>query len=1012
MCVGHAHARVSMRETQGEQVPTQLQFKFDANQPHQLHAVESIVRLFEGMSRTESAFRLGDDVVCNLPPGDDLSEQLLFDNLIAVQQANNLPQAPAVALDAGLGLPGVSDASHSYPHFTIEMETGTGKTYVYLRTIYELRRRFGFSKFIVVVPSIAIFEGVAKSVEITRSHLRALYDNEPFDLIPYDGGQLSRLRTFSSANTVTVLLITLAAFNSVTNNIYKASEKLPGERRPFQYVQGTRPILILDEPQNMESERSKQALRTLRPLLALRFSATHRSSPNLVYQLTPFDAYQADLVKRIQVFGVTERDSANLPILSLTGITRSPRLSAEVHTRVTDMLGTREADITLHQGDDLFSKTNRAEYRGDFIVENIHAGAGLLEFRNGVTLSLHETAATAFRPAVFREQIRQTIQQHFEMQRRLMPRAIKVISLFFIDRVANYTAADGIIRQLFDDEYEKLQDTYDFYKPFSAAQVRNAYFAKKKLKDGSEEAIDTDSSNVAEREAEKQAFQLIMRDKAQLLSFGEPVCFIFAHSALREGWDSPNVFQICTLRSVGGEIERRQQIGRGLRLAVNQSGDRVHDDGVNLLTVIANEAYADYARGLQQEYVADGVAPPPLPSNGHAPRDAQRNDAIFLQEPLFQEFWQRINRRLRYRISVDTPQLITDCLNRLNKAEFPAHVLVVDKGKIVLGAFKIRAANVSAAKARLTFSLFDQEGEPIEITQTFRPGDDASRKIDPRLRPLGTLSMVQDAGVWYAAFADVRLRIADGDEAQYTPEGFGGEVRDRAVQVRPERFPVFNLIERAAQATGLTRPTINTIFQRMRGDFKRRILDNPEGFAGVFIGALRNALADHITERIAFVEQTDAPPYDLAEMFPQTRAFPQREVVDAGPRGLYDLVQMDSDVERRYIDAIKREGDAIVFYFKFPSGFKVDLPALIGDYNPDWGIARIHRNGEMQVRSFVHETKGTTRIERLRFPHEKRKLRCAQTYFAQLGITYRPIDPTQTSGWWEASGEMALPVSP
>ncbi len=393
---------------------TRLRFQFDANQEHQVAAVESIVGLFAGFARFEAGFQLGDEIVANLPPFEDLAESWLLDNLRAVQQQNRLPEQFVLDWDSGMGLAGIADENHRYPHFTVEMETGTGKTYVYLRAIYELRRRFGWSKFVIVVPSIAIYEGVIKNVQVTRGHFRALFGNEPFDLIPYDGSQLSRLRHFAAANTISVLLITLDAFNKASNNLYKASEKLPGERRPFHFIQETRPILILDEPQNMESERAKEALRTLKPIFGLRFSATHRTSPNLIYRLTPFDAYQRSLVKRIEVYGITDRDNTNTDFLALTEITPPPAITARVRTRVAERSGVREADVVLRQRDDLAQKTGRAEHHG-FVVENIDFGAGFVEFENGERLYLLAGMAPA-RPVIFREQIRQTIRRHMERQ--------------------------------------------------------------------------------------------------------------------------------------------------------------------------------------------------------------------------------------------------------------------------------------------------------------------------------------------------------------------------------------------------------------------------------------------------------------------------------------------------------------------------------------------------------------------------------------------------------------------
>ncbi|MBK9613270.1 hypothetical protein [Candidatus Amarobacter glycogenicus] len=256
-------------------------------------------------------------------------------------------------------------------------------------------------------------------------------------------------------------------------------------------------------------------------------------------------------------------------------------------------------------------------------------------------------------------------------------------------------------------------------------------------------------------------------------------------------------------------------------------------------------------------------------------------------------------------------------------------------------------------------------------------------------------------------FTNVSWRLAEGEEVEYTPVGFGGRVAVREVQVRADRYPVFNLMDRAVKQTGLTRPTINAIFRRMRDDQKQRLLENPEGFATVFIGEVRSALADHVTARLEFLPDEGAPPYDLGEIFPPKRSFPQKELLEAGPRGLYNLVQKDSDVEKHYVDAIRQEGDAIVFYFKFPPGFKVHLPAIIGNYNPDWGVARVDRAGRTEVRTFVHETKGTTELSKLQFPNERRKILCAQKFFAVIGVTYLTIDPKKVSGWWEPVTEQS-----
>ncbi|MEN4099938.1 MAG: DEAD/DEAH box helicase family protein, partial [Anaerolineaceae bacterium] len=438
--------------------------------------------------------------------------------------------------DEGMVLEGTGFESWRYPSFTIEMETGTGKTYVYLRTIHELRKRYGFSKFIVVVPSIAIYEGMIKNFKITRDHFAALFGNETINLVEYDGSRLSQLRSFATSTFVEILVITLDSFNKLSNVIFKPSEKLPGERLPYQYIQETRPILILDEPQNMESEKAQEALRTLHPLFALRYSATHRTNPNLVYRLTPFDAYRLNLVKKIQVYGVTERENFNQPFLALQKVVVEGGLKATVRTYVEDHGRLREAELLLKHGDDLHAKTQRDEHKGGYKVVEINAAEKFIEFENGLRLWLNETIGPS-RPEIFRAQIRKTLEQHMEMQQRLERKAVKVLSLFFIDRVANYTARDGLIRRIFDEEFERLKRQYPFYAEQKAEEVRSAYFARSKPKKGEVEgeALDTESRNQEERDAEKAAFELIMRDKERLLSFDEKTCFIFAHSALKEG---------------------------------------------------------------------------------------------------------------------------------------------------------------------------------------------------------------------------------------------------------------------------------------------------------------------------------------------------------------------------------------------------------------------------------------------------------------------------------------------
>ena len=973
-----------------------LQFKFDPNQDYQLEAIRAVTDLFEGLSKNVVRQTYMDEIVPNLPPSVDLSERLLAANLEAVQARCGVPRADGMltelTVDEGMVLEGVGNETHRCPHFTVEMETGTGKTYVYLRTMYELHKLYGFRKFIVVVPSIAIYEGVLKNFQITAAHFRALYDGEYVAPTAYDGAQLSKLRSYATSALPSCLIMTLDSFNKKTNNLYKASEKLPGERRPYQFIQETRPIVILDEPQNMESERAKEAIRTLHPLFVLRYSATHRTSPNLVYRLTPFEAFRRGLVKRIEVDAVTEREDFNQPFLALRSIAIAPRITATLRTYVNVGGRTREADVVLDGDDDLFKKTGREEHQG-YVVEEIDAARGMIAFRNGVRLFKDETIGPS-RPDIFRAQIRCTLEHHMERQEALLARGVKVLSLFFIDRVANYTAEDGIIRRIFDEEFERLKRRFPFFRDREAAQVREAYFAKSRKKDGDEIAIDTSSRNEDERKAEKAAFELIMRDKERLLRLEEPVAFIFAHSALKEGWDNPNVFQICTLNQTVSEVKKRQEIGRGLRLCVDQTGARLFDEGINTLTVIANESYSAYVNALQREYAEDGVTEaPPRPTQARR-TEAKRNDAHFTSAE-FRAFWEKLARRTRYRITIDTPELIDECIAKLDSALYPQPMIVVESGAYVVTRFTLRLESVSAGQARITVESVSTNGETSSDTKLYKQGDVLAKKTgDDRLRDYKVLMIEADASGGVVTFAnEVTLRQG----VPYTFESVAVGQRQRAELVETRRYPVFNLIDRAARETGLTRPTVNAIFRGLSQTTKAHLLENPEGFANVFITTVRETLADHIADRIVFEVLPDGAGIDLDDLFPPTRRFPQKELIEAGEHGLYDYVQQDSDVEVRFVrDRLQRD-DRILFFFKFPPAFKVPLPRILGSYNPDWGIVR-RSDDDRVILELVRETKGSPDTARLQFPHEARKITSAEKHFAALGIDYRHITP-DTLDW-------------
>jgi type III restriction enzyme len=656
-----------------------VQIKFEPNQEFQTNAVEAVADLLEGQPFIEPNLTFGLGDLAAISNRLDIGEAGLLDNLRTVQERAGISQDSQLEcieqeIEAVAG-PKLA----RFPNFSVEMETGTGKTYVYIRSALELFSRYGLRKFIVVVPSVAVREGVLKTLRITEQHFRDLYTNLPYRYNRYDSANLTQVRSFALSDCIEMMIMTLDSFNKAGNVIWRSTDHLQGET-PVHLVQSVRPILILDEPQNMESEKSIAALAALDPLFALRFSATHRNAYNLVHRLTPFDAYRQGLVKRIEVASVVKGDDFNHVFLRLDEIkslkkTVTARLA--VHQLMKDG-SVKEKVVTVKPGESLEDKTQRPEY-SSFVVDEINPGTESVWFANGIEVKVGDSRG-ADKEAVFEAQIRFAIEEHFRKQRRLKPHGIKVLSLFFIDRVANYAAHDGIIRHLFDQAYRDLQKSYEEWQGQEPDSVQAAYFAQRVTKSG--EVLYEDSTTGAAKKDE-DAYDLIMRDKERLLSFDESVSFIFSHSALREGWDSPNVFQICTLNQTASETKKRQEVGRGMRLAVDQAGDRIWDEHVNILTVVANESYERYVATLQKEIETDhgteGLPP--------KPKDARKRGVARLRKeyelrPEFQELWQRISRRTRYAVHVDTPRLIGDVVTELDKAYISAPQVTIAKAEV------------------------------------------------------------------------------------------------------------------------------------------------------------------------------------------------------------------------------------------------------------------------------------------------------------------------------------------
>ena len=665
-----------------------LQLQFDHSKKFQLDAIESTVKLFEGQQKFNESFV---DFVDGVVPNKlTISESTILENLKDIQKQNQIP---------------ISDKLDEM-NFSIEMETGTGKTYVYLRTIYELNQNYGFKKFVIVVPSVAIKEGTKKNFDITKNDFQVLYDKTPIESTEYSSKNISYIRQFSNSNKIEVMIITRDSFNKDANIMNIPQDKFYG-KRPIELVKKTNPILILDEPQNMESEITKEAIANLNPLFTLRYSATHKNPYNLIYRLSPVDAYEQKLVKKIEVTSITEDNNQNSANIECHAITAGKKIQAKLKVIKQQNDKIKPSLITVKHGDNLKEKTNSSQYDG-YVISEINAARNFIKFSNGKSIKLGEKQGSN-NEEIQRIQIRETIKNHLYRQEQLKDDNIKVLSLFFIDKVDNYLNG-GILQKIFDEEFDKFKHENPDFKDLEPEKVRNGYFSKMKTN----KSIENDS----------EAFNLIMKEKEKLLSFSEPTCFIFSHSALREGWDNPNVFNICTLNQSVSNLKKRQEIGRGLRIPVDQNGAQKLDKQYEL-TVIANESYEDYVKKLQEEYVDDyGYSGASPPTENSKKRVYIKLDKKKLDSKEFQELWGKISQKTSYFTTLDSDKLVQSCIKIINE-------------NIKISSLKIKVDTVSVDMQEdknfmsLTWKKIGESEEKMD--QTFQIGnvvDELSEKTN------------------------------------------------------------------------------------------------------------------------------------------------------------------------------------------------------------------------------------------------------------------------------------------
>lgn len=618
-----------------------------------MDAIKAITDIFEGQPLNAGDFEFSIKQNGSLHTENGFGNQLsltedqVWENVKTIQERNEITPSP-------LGRAGEG------PNFSVEMETGTGKTYVYLRTIFELNKLYGFKKFVIVVPSVAIREGVIKNIQITQEHFKNLYDRVQVNAEVYDSKKVSNLRGFAAGNAIQVLVINIDSFAKDENVINKPYDRLTG-KKPIEFIQSCNPIVIVDEPQNMETEIRKRAIENLNPLCTLRYSATHTNLYNLMYSLNPVKAYDLGLVKQIEVDSVLSENDFNSAYIQVDSVNRSGNnITAKIKIDVTTASGIKKKLVTASaRKNDLYELSGRNDRYDGLKIYEIDFGSQHIELTNGVILAVGQSQG-GMNDEVMKFMIRKTVEEHLRKERQFSSKGIKVLSLFFIDKVKNYRVYDvngnkvpGRFAQWFEEIYreEIAKPVYNGFITDRVEDLHDGYFSQ----DTKGRVKDTGG----ETQADNDTYKLIMQDKERLLDINTPLRFIFSHSALREGWDNPNVFQICTLNETKSEIKKRQEIGRGLRLSVNQEGQRIFDRNINRLTVVANESYEEFAKALQNEIEEDcGVDfTGRIKDKGKKQKVNLRKG--FKADPMFLQIWDKIKFHTKYSVNYETAELIT-----------------------------------------------------------------------------------------------------------------------------------------------------------------------------------------------------------------------------------------------------------------------------------------------------------------------------------------------------------------
>jgi type III restriction enzyme len=1006
-----------------------MKLHFESDLPYQLEAVEAVCDLFRGQEICRSEFT----VTLPAPSGpqttlDGLQETaqggvgnrmtLLDDqletNLRAVQLRNDIKPA---------------ELSND---FTVEMETGTGKTYVYLRTVLELHRRYGFTKFVVVVPSVAIKEGVTATLKSTREHFETLYPGaKGYEYFQYDSDKLGQVRNFATSPNIQIMVLTVGAINKFgdettaaeeanqsaklaksKNKMYLPSEKTGGER-PIDLVMATRPILIVDEPQSVDGGmdgKGRQALERMRPLCTLRYSATHVDKHNMVYSLNAVDAYEQRLVKQIEVAGAVVEGGHNKPYVKLVSVSNKKGLvTAKVELDIESAGRVQRREVIVQDLDDLQFTTGRDVYANMRVGEiNATKGASFLELKvpgGEEFLKVGETYGDVDESAVHRQMIRRTILEHLEKELRLRPQGIKVLSLFFIDQVSKYRQYDeqgnaikGEYAMVFEEEYKRLAKQPKYNGLFqeidlahAAEDVHNGYFSVDKTVHTPFEDIEL-AKGASKEALETSTYNLIMKEKEKLLRLDTPLKFIFSHSALKEGWDNPNVFQICNFSKSETERWRRQTIGRGLRLCVNQNGDRVRGFEVNTLTVIATERYEDFAASLQREMEdpKDGIGIKFGVVESHVFAGLLMPQASGDQAPLGYEASSALWTHLKASGYINEKGLVQDSLRtaiKLGTLVLPAELHPIQSEIIAkllkcCGKLEVKNADdrrtIAVRKSVLLSPEFKALWDRIKHKTTYRVHFDNDKLIERCIDAVREMQVVPRTRMqWRKAELAIGQSGVEAHESG-TSDTFNLEDRDIVLP---------DLLTEMQDRTQLTRKTIATVLtgSRRLNDFK----NNPQKFIELASEAIGRCKRLALVDGIRY-QQLGPDQYYAQELFETTELSGYlKNLVENTTKSVYEHVVCDSDTERDFALALERN-EAVKVFAKLPGWFKVPTP--LGSYNPDWAVV-IEQDGKERV-YFVIETKSSLFIDDLR-SGESAKIDCGKAHFRAIEVAENPARYTK-----------------